>query len=232
MTLQSNIANDKFTEYVYQKYDIQDREQTIVEVPDFPFAQLEKFDWHIGIIMGRSGAGKSTILRTLEGNMPVAQAPVLDYGKAVVSQFPNLSEDEVCEMLCGIGLSSVPTWLRSPKLLSNGERARFDIVAEIANAKEGEVIVIDEFTSVVNRDVAKSMSYSLQRYVRKKGLRVIVASCHYDIIEWLQPNWIFNLNKQANGTCELEHLIYSGEKEYKFNKLRECEILSDERDLH
>ena len=54
---------------------------------------------------------------------------------------------------------------------------------------EGEVILIDEYTSVVDRDVAKAMSYALQKYLRKTNKRIVVASCHYDIMEWLMPDW-------------------------------------------
>lgn len=232
MILTSKISNDKYTEYVYDKYDIQNREKTIVNVPDFPCSQIERFDWNIGLIIGRSGSGKSSILSQIRKNMVVASLPTINNNLSLVSQFSNLKEEDVCELLCGIGLSSVPTWLRTPNIISNGERARFDIVSQIANAKDGEIIVIDEYTSVVNRDVAKSMSFSLQRYIRSKSLRVILASCHYDIILWLQPNWIFNLNKQVDGTCEIERLIYENENDYKqIKKLRDCEILTDEREV-
>ena len=69
-----------------------------------------------------------------------------------------------------------------------------------ASAKSGDVILIDEFTSVVDRDVAKSMSYALQKYIRTHNLKIIIASCHYDILEWLMPNWV--CNPQKGGVLE------------------------------
>ena len=62
------------------------------------------------------------------------------------------------------------------------------------------------------------MSFALQRYVREKNLKIILASCHFDIIEWLNPDWIFNLNKQTNGECEIERLIYNDNNEYNLYK--------------
>ena len=34
------------------------------------------------------------------------------------------------------------------------------------------------------------MSFALQKYLRKHNKKIIVASCHYDILEWLMPDWI------------------------------------------
>ena len=102
------------------------------------------------------------------------------------------------------------------------------------DAEDGETILIDEWTSVVNRDVAKSMSFALQRYVRQKNLKIIVASCHYDIIEWLQPDWVYNLNKQdENGETEIEQLVYSDSSEYKaYSQINDWEILSDAKSIY
>jgi ABC-type ATPase with predicted acetyltransferase domain len=140
-----------------------------------------------------------------------------------------MSEHDVCELLSSVGLSSVPVWLHKPNELSNGERARLDLCWILANAKENEIILYDEFSSVINRAVAKSMSYALQRYVREKNLKIILASCHFDIIEWLNPDWVFNLNKQTNGECEIERFIYKDDEEYQlYNNINKKDILTDE----
>ena len=65
ITLTSKIVNDKYTQYVYDKYDIQNREETTTVVPMIKVSELDSFDWQIGVIVGRSGAGKSTILNQL-----------------------------------------------------------------------------------------------------------------------------------------------------------------------
>jgi ABC-type ATPase with predicted acetyltransferase domain len=127
-----------------------------------------------------------------------------------------------------VGLSSVPNWLRKPNELSNGERARLDIAKAIYDAKGG-VVILDEYTSVVNRAAAKSMSFALQRYARQKNLKVMIASCHFDIIEWLQPDYVFNLNhKDENGNVELEKIAYSDDFKYNTNQyIKEKDVLSE-----
>lgn len=106
-----------------------------------------------------------------------------------------MSPTDAAECLCAMGLSSVPSWLRPYGVLSNGEKYRAELAWIVAHAKEGEIVRMDEYTSVVDRNVAKSMSNALQKYVRRRGLKVLLASCHYDIIEWLQPDWVYDLDK-------------------------------------
>ena len=154
--LESKIENDNYTQFLYDNYDIQNREKTVTEVPipsKEDMEEMNKDDWNILLICGKSGSGKSTILNEVYG----ASKPIMyDYSKCVISQFPRLTEEEVCDLLSSMGLASVPTWLRKPQELSNGERARLDIAKAIYDANGG-IVLLDEYTSVVNRAAAKSM---------------------------------------------------------------------------
>lgn len=227
--LESSIVNDNFTQYLYDHFDIQNKELTTTEVPipsKDDINEMNSNDWNIMLICGKSGSGKSTILREIYGDVKPIE---YDYSKAVISQFGEYSEEDVCDLLCSIGLSSVPTWLRKPNELSNGERARLDIAKTIYDARNGGIILFDEYTSVVNRAAAKSMSFALQRYVRQKNLKVIIASCHFDIVEWLQPDYIFNLeHSDADGNVELEKMIYNDDNNYNvLQSIREIDSLSE-----
>lgn len=231
--LESKIIVDKYCEYIFNNYDIQNRDITTTEVPLPSHEDMEEMNsshWNIMLICGKSGSGKSTILREIGNVKPIEY----DYSKAVISQFDGYTEEEVCDLLGGVGLSSVPTWLRKPQELSNGERARLDLCKAIYDAGKGQIIYVDEFTSVVNRDVAKSMSHALQRYIRQKDLKIVIASCHFDIIEWLNPNYIFNLNhKDENGNVELEKIVYTDDAEYKASQyIKDEQILSDAKPIN
>lgn len=232
IVLESNIVNDNYTQFLYDSYDIQNREKTVTEVPIPSKEDMEamnKDDWNILLICGKSGSGKSTILREIYGDVKPIE---YDYDKCVISQFPRLSEEEACDLLSSMGLSSVPTWLRKPQELSNGERARLDIAKAIYDANGG-IVVLDEYTSVVNRTAAKSMSHALQRYVRQKGLKVIIASCHFDIIEWLQCDYMFNLeHRDENGEVEMEKMVYEDGKDYNaYQSPKDIDILTEAIDI-
>jgi ABC-type cobalamin/Fe3+-siderophores transport system ATPase subunit len=201
--LKSKIINDKYTEYVYEAFDIQNREETSVSIP-MNLGEAKNFDWNIGVILGGSGSGKTTILKRM-GDVKKVH---FDMEKPLISNFNWLEPKDVTLVLTSMGLSSVPTWLRPFHTLSNGEQYRATLAYLVASSKDGEVILVDEYTSVVDRDVAKAMSFALQKYIRRENKRIIVASCHYDILEWLMPDW--NYSPQKGGVLERGEYLRQG----------------------
>lgn len=147
---------------------------------------IETFDWNVGLIVGPSGSGKSTIAKSLFSE----PAPLTWGGASVIDDFdPALSVQAITEACASVGFNTVPAWLRPYAVLSNGEKFRVEVARRILQAS-ADPIVIDEFTSVVDRQVAQVGSHAVQKYVRKAGRRFVAVACHYDIIEWLQPDWI------------------------------------------
>ena len=59
-------------------------------------------------------------------------------------------------------------------------------------------MVFDEFTSVVDRQVAQTACLAVAKAVRKSEKRFVAVSCHYDILDWLEPDWIFDTNTMKN----------------------------------
>lgn len=188
--LSSEVKKDVYTDYIQEHYDLS-IEDVITEKIPFNFRLDKLGDWNIGLICGGSGSGKSTIMNKL-GKVKAVE---FDNSLSIISNFDRMSPQQVIELFCSVGLCSVPTWLKPYNVLSNGEKYRAYIAKLIYESKDGEIIFVDEYTSVVDRNVAKSMSNSLQKYIRKLGKKIVLASCHYDIIEWLSPNWVYDLNK-------------------------------------
>ena len=75
-------------------------------------------------------------------------------------------------------------------MLSTGEQFRVTLARTLAESVEGRVIAMDEFTSVVDRQVAKIGAHAAQKWVRKHDRQFVAATCHYDVEEWLQPDWV------------------------------------------
>ena len=75
---------------------------------------------------------------------------------------------------------------------------------DLANAllSDKEIIAFDEFTSVINREVAKIGSYAVQKAIRKNNKKFIAISCHYDIIDWLEPDWTFCTDTMEFEICK------------------------------
>ena len=212
--LKSSIKNDDYTSYVYEAFDIQNKEETEVEV-SFNLSDAKNFDWNIGVIYGSSGSGKTTILKRM-GKLSESN---FDYEKPLISNFDWLEPKEATLLLTSMGLSSVPTWLRPFHLLSNGEQYRASLAYKVGKAKDNEVVLVDEYTSVVDRDVAKAMSFALQKYIRKTNKRIILASCHYDIMEWLMPDWTCSPQKNE-GSLERGQWLRQGKPQIKLQVSR------------
>jgi GNAT superfamily N-acetyltransferase len=71
------------------------------------------------------------------------------------------------------------------------------------------ITTIDEFTSVVDRDTAKSLALSVRRYYNQRGTDnpLYIASCHRDIIDWLDPDWVYDTDLQKLDNRRLLHRL-------------------------
>lgn len=144
---------------------------------------IEARPWNVGLIVGPSGAGKSSIMRQMFGDMPD-----LKWGAASVVDDFTAPLQEVTDACSAVGFNTIPAWLRPYHVLSNGERFRVDLARRLVEVPG--LIVVDEFTSVVDRQVAQIGSHAVQKYIRKAKRQFVAVTCHYDVIDWLQPDWV------------------------------------------
>jgi len=156
-------------------------------------------EWNIGLIVGPSGSGKTTVARELFGDYIVKDWQ-WSQNKSILDDFPkDMSIKEITDLLSSVGFSSPPSWVRPFHVLSNGEQFRVNMARTLAESKE--LSVVDEFTSVIDRTVAQIGSAAIAKTVRRRKQKFIAVSCHYDIMEWLQPDWIYQpaTNEFASG---------------------------------
>lgn len=181
--LNCKIMQDDITKNISNKFDYEfDGEiKTTIDIPDFPD------DFSIGLIVGASGSGKTQLVNAVFGS---EEEISWNNDKAIVSCFKN--EQDAIDRLCATGLCSIPSWLKPYKVLSVGEKFRADLARRIKDNA-----VIDEFTSTVNREVAKSCSMAISKYIKKMHYtNIVFASCHKDITEYLQPDWVYDLDSK------------------------------------
>lgn len=145
--------------------------------------------WNVGIIVGPSGAGKTTVAKHLFPEFDL-QSLNWDKDKSVVDGFAeNLSIKEIVGAMSSVGFSSPPSWLRPFQHLSNGEQFRCEIARKILESNG--LVVVDEFTSVVDRNVAKITSSAVAKFIRRAEKQFVAISCHYDVLDWLEPDWVY-----------------------------------------
>lgn len=168
---------------------VEDKTRLVINA-DLPF---EDKPWHVGLIVGPSGSGKSSIARHLWPTQFTHQHQWSD-DSALIDDFPpGMSIKDIVGTLTAVGLGSPPAWVRPYHTLSGGEAFRASMARSIAESS-GELIVVDEFTSVVDRQVAKVASHAVQKTIRRTGRRMVAVTCHYDVMDWLQPDWTYDVS--------------------------------------
>lgn len=143
--------------------------------------------WSVGLVVGPSGAGKSSLL----AEIGVSEHLKWPDDEALFDALdPDSSARDVADALAAVGFNTIPSWTRPWRTLSNGEQFRADLAARLLRGRRDGLCVVDEFTSVVDRQVAKIAAHAASKYVRKHQFRFIAATCHEDVQDWLQPDFV------------------------------------------
>lgn len=174
---------------------------------------IENKSWNVGLIVGGSGTGKSTIAKEIFKDDYIQGYKYTS--AAIIDDMPkSKSIKDIQKTFTSVGFASPPSWLKPYSVLSNGEKMRVDLAKSIL--EDRETIVFDEFTSVVNREVAKTASYAISKAVKKQGKKFVAVACHKDIIEWLEPDWIYDTDEKSffiareSTTAQQLNLKYTG----------------------
>jgi GNAT superfamily N-acetyltransferase len=131
----------------------------------------------------------------------------------VVDCFGEAPIKQITGLLTAVGFGSPPSWIKPYAVLSGGEQFRCDLARALAaggatmdaNNAQPPIVAFDEFTSVVDRNVAQIGSAAVAREIRSGVIarRFVAVTCHYDVAEWLAPDWVVDL---ATGECHWRRL--------------------------
>ena len=186
----STVPRDKATALVEKCFDYKFTGESKV----YPFVippEILNLDVNIIQIVGPSGAGKSTFLKAFEKAGWHYPRKQYDNSKAIISNFGEDPQNGL-RVFNAVGLGDKPTWCKPRNVLSTGEGFRADMALNLESK-----VMIDEYTSVINREVACSASYGIQKHIRAKGYKnVILCGCHKDIVEYLKPDILIDLETE------------------------------------
>jgi GNAT superfamily N-acetyltransferase len=56
--------------------------------------------------------------------------------------------------------------------------------------------VVDEFTSTVDRVVARAVAVAVARAARQRRLPFVAVTCHRDVLPWLTPDWVLDMDQR------------------------------------
>lgn len=154
----------------------------------------EEFD--VCYITGASGSGKSSLLRELKQHYNVEDVDFdMDSDSAIVDLVGD-TLDEALNLLSVVGLSEARIFVKRPRDLSDGQKYRYQLACMLY--KKQSVLCIDEFTSLLDRTTAEVVAYNMQKCCRRNGVKLIVATAHNDLEEFLNPSTVINFGNDED----------------------------------
>jgi GNAT superfamily N-acetyltransferase len=155
---------------------------------------LDERDWNVGLVVGPSGVGKSSAAHELFGEEVTIGYSWPEHRSVVDGFEKGLSIKEITGWMTRVGFSSPPSWRQPFHTLSTGQQFRVTLARALAQSRN--LVVFDEFSSVVDRQVARVASAAIAKGVRAAGRRFVAVTCHYDVENWLQPDWVYQPAEQ------------------------------------
>lgn len=163
---------------------------------------IEVEEGEIIAFTGDSGSGKSSLMRRLAQQLEgVLWFDDITFLKGtVIDQFTD-DWAESMALLYACGLGEAHLMLRLPSELSDGQRMRLKLAIGISQTPQW--LVIDEFTSSLDRTLAKVIAFNLKKLSRRHHIGVLVATTHEDVIEDLQPE--VHVRMGIDGEAEVQN---------------------------
>jgi GNAT superfamily N-acetyltransferase/ABC-type iron transport system FetAB ATPase subunit len=143
------------------------------------------------VVLGPSGSGKSSLVRHQLGK---PSRPMWKETRAVMEHFADFSLAE--EVLYAAHLP-LETAMAPYGQLSRGEQSRADLARVLAHgvtADSTQPLIVEEFTSLLDRATAKSLVARLQAFLRRRPIApLVLVSCHEDFVGrgMLEPQCVF-----------------------------------------
>jgi len=177
----------------------------------FDNVNLNYDDADLIYVTGDSGSGKSTFLKLFADHVRSQGITCTNFEEikpndeeGVINSIGE-SEEEAFSLLATVGLSEAFLMLRKYKELSEGQKYRYKLAKLIST--KAQAILIDEFGATLDREMAKVLAYCIQKWARRNGKMVAVATTHRDLMDDFNPNIL--LDKKFGQTTEVKY--YNGE---------------------
>jgi len=173
-------------------------------------------------VTGESGGGKTTLLYMLvdemcrhkefqpiitDNNIRIRKNQLVIHGIGRTFQ-------EALEILNYTGLNDAFIFLRRFRELSDGQKYRYKLAKALS--RNVKTLIFDEFCATLDRETAKIVAYLIQKICRKKGVTLIVATTHEDLIEDVNPNIL--IRKGLGPEVKVEYFKHEP---------KECSVLKD-----
>ncbi|WP_156400850.1 hypothetical protein [Pseudomonas sp. Root329] len=169
------------------------------------------------LITGASGVGKSLLLKDISRHLSnIRKIPNdIDKEKSIAEIISYGDAGEVIRYLSKFGLGEPRILIGPFSHLSDGQKERFLIA--LALLQGVGPLILDEFTTRLDRRTALIVAMNLGKILRSNKQSAFIASCHDDIVDFLNPD--IHIKLCSNG----KHRIFN-KKPKSTNILKSLEI--------
>lgn len=182
---ETKIWNSFNEQYIKWKFDLQ--WESFKEIFEWDI-DIENLDWNIWVIVGPSWSWKSTIATEIFWDKFIDFDYWNDSLIKELSKYWNINH--ITNIFNKVWFNTPKSWLKPYWVLSNWEKMRVDLAKTLLENKD--ISIFDEFTSVVDRQVAKVASHAISKIIKRENKKFIAVWCHYDILDWIEPDWVFD----------------------------------------
>jgi len=147
-------------------------------------------------IVGESGSGKSQLCLILQENWNFSPLLIPPKCQSLCEIIGERKEDidRCIYYLNYVGLSDARLYYTPTWCLSDSQKFRLSIAYSLLLKTAVNGFIIDEFLSTLDRDTAKSIAFLIQKLVRQKNIKVVLATAHNDLIEYIKPDLLIEGN--------------------------------------
>ena len=207
------MNNNEIIDLINEKYDINKDHNAKIEL-DFTYDD----EYNITAIIGGSGTGKTTLLKKWF-NLESTTFNFNNDNLIFIYIYNSIKYfDKTFQLLFDVRLTSVPMWKNSFNQISNGEKLRFEIAYKLSS--DDEIIFVDEFTSMLDRQVAKNLTKNINKLVDKYHKKLVISTAHYDVLDWIKIDRLVDTTlKKAHSPQTHLHLTHTLWKSEVYQKI-------------
>ena len=163
----------------------------------------------ITYITGDSGSGKSLLLKSIKKYFNEKKISYTDLNDMEINPeetlITSVGQDtkDAVKILSLVGLNDAFLFLRKFKELSDGQKMRYKIAKLIH--ENHQFWLIDEFCATMDREMARIISFNIQKICRRLRKGLFVATTHTDLKKDLKPS--IYIYKKFNDEIKTEYTL-------------------------